>query len=210
MSRHYPIFLDVGGRLCLVAGGGRVAARKAETLLECGARVRVVAPKISGAVMELSGESGLEILRERFGPAHMEGAVLAIAATDDEPANRAVYEEAERRGIPVNVVDQPALCTFIVPSVVRRGDLSIAISTSGKSPAVAKRVRKKLETEFGEEWGEYLEMMGEARRRAFSNVKDQKSREKAFNRLADSGLLERIKEGDVDGAWRLVEEIVGR
>lgn len=210
MSRHYPIFLDVGGKPCLVVGGGKVAARKAAALLEHGARVRVVAPEISSELEGLSGRSGLEVVRDRFNPAHMEGAVLAIASTDDEAVNRAVYEEAGRRGVPVNVVDQPALCTFIVPSVVRRGDLSIAISTSGKSPAVAKRVRKKLEAEFGDEWGEYLDMMGEARRRAFSNVKDQKSRERAFNRLADSGLLERIREGDVDGAWRLVEEIVGR
>ena len=211
MSRYYPIFLNVEGRVCLVVGGGAVAGRKAASLVECGARVRVVSPEISGEMKKLVELSGVEHVPEPFdGQAHMDGVILAIASTDDDSVNRAVYEAAVARGIPVNVVDQPDLCTFIVPSLVRRGALSIAVSTSGKSPAVSKRVRRKLEEEFGDEWAVYLEMMGRARERALELVGDQKTREEIFNRLADSPLLERIKEGDMEGARRLVEELVGR
>lgn len=210
MSRYYPLFLDIEGRRCLVVGGGAVAARKVRSLLRCGARVRVVAPKLSDEMETLVREGGVEIFQEPFDTEHMEDAALVIAATDNEQVNRAVYGEAAERGVPVNVVDQPDLCTFIVPSVVRRGDLTIAVSTSGKSPAVAKRVRKLLESQFGDEWAAYLRLMGDAREKALKEIDDPKRREEIFNRLADSDLLEKLRYDDKEGARRLIEEIVGR
>lgn len=209
MSRgYYPILMKLEGRLCLVVGGGKVAGRKAAALLESGASVRLVAPEISGEVKDLTDSGKIEFFREPFRAEHMDGACLVIASTDDEEVNQEVYREAVSCAIPVNVVDRPDLCTFIVPSVTRRGDLVIAVSTSGKSPAVSKMIRKKLEDEFGDEWAVFLEIMGEARTKALSSVENQDRREKIFNRLAGSDVLERIKKGDIQGARRLAEEIV--
>lgn len=206
---YYPILLKLDGRLCLVVGGGQVAGRKASSLVTAGASVRIVAPEISGEAKTLVDANKAEWLKEEFAPEHLDGAFLAIASTDNEEVNKTVFNEAVAKAIPVNVVDKPDLCTFIVPSVTRRGDLIIATSTSGKSPAVAKMLRKKMENEFGEEWAVFLEIMGEARSRAMNSVGDQKQREKIFNRLAGSDMLERIKRGDIEGARNLVEEIVG-
>ncbi|MBI5816232.1 MAG: bifunctional precorrin-2 dehydrogenase/sirohydrochlorin ferrochelatase [Nitrospinae bacterium] len=208
MSRYYPVFLDLEGRTCLLVGGGSVAGRKAKSLLECGAKVRMVSPKVFGWTEEMVKSGNVEHIPGAFEPKYLEGAALVIAATDDAAVNRSVYEESKKRNIPVNVVDQPELCTFIVPSLVKRGDLLIATSTSGKSPAVAKRVRMALEKEFGEEWAVYLEMMGKARAALLEKVPDQAGREALFNKLADSDLLEKIKSGDIAGAEKLVEEII--
>lgn len=208
MSVFYPVYLNLDGRTCLVVGGGAIAARKAASLLECGAKVRLVAPTVCEEVARMEKDGAIERMADVFRPEHMDGSALAIASTDNAQVNRMVYEEGVKRGIPVNIVDQPALCSFIVPSVVRRGDLVIAISTSGKSPATAKRARKMLEGVFGDEWAVYLEMMGEARARLLSSVADGAERERKFNRLADSTMLEKIKSGDVNGARALMEEII--
>jgi precorrin-2 dehydrogenase/sirohydrochlorin ferrochelatase len=208
MSGYYPIYMNLAGRTCLVVGGGAVAGRKAVSLLECGAKVKLVAPEVCEAVADMEREGKLKRIADVFRPEHMDGAALAIGSTDNNEVNRLVFEEAVKRNIPVNIVDQSALCSFIVPSVVRRGDLVIAVSTSGKSPATAKRARKMLEGLFGNEWAVYLEMMGEARERLLSSVADIAERERMFNRLADSPMLDRIKTGDIDGARAVMEEIV--
>jgi precorrin-2 dehydrogenase/sirohydrochlorin ferrochelatase len=194
--------------MCLVVGGGAVAARKAASLLECGAKVRLVAPKVCETVADMEREGAIERIAGLFRPEHMNGSALAIGSTDDNEVNRLVFDEAVKRNIPVNIVDQPALCSFIVPSVVQRGDLVIAISTSGKSPAVAKRARMTLEKTFGDEWAVYLEMMGEARELLLSSEPDNATRERKFNRLADSPMLEKIKTGDLTGARAVMEQIL--
>ena len=210
MSAYYPVYLKLHGRTCLVVGGGSVAARKAASLLECGAKVRLVAPEVCEAVAQMERDGVIERIADVFRSEHMDGAALAIGSTDNNEVNRHVFEEAVKRNIPVNIVDQPALCSFIVPSVVRRGDLVIAISTSGKSPATAKRARKMLEGVFGDEWAVYLEMMGEAREQLLSSEADNAERERLFNKLADSPMLEKIKSGDEPGARAIMKEIVGR
>jgi len=207
MSVYYPVLLNLNSQRCLIAGGGQVASRKSVSLLEAGAVVKLVSPEIAGPLEDLAKEGRIEWVRDVFSPPHMDGVCLVIASTNNERVNREIYEEARKRGIPVNVVDHPELCTFIVPSVVRRGDLVIAVSTSGKSPAVSKKVRKILEKEFGPAWGTYLEMMGQARNHTLENVGDQRRREEIFTRLAGSNLLELIQQGDMQGAKNLVEEI---
>jgi len=208
MSRYYPIFLNIEGRKCVVIGGGNVASRKVPPLLDCGAKVLVVSPEISSEMERFVKSGEVEYIAGKFEPSHLSGAALVIGSTDDAKVNRMVYEECKARNIPVNVVDQPELCTFIVPSLVKRGDLMIATSTSGKSPAVAKRVRKTLEKDFGEEWGAYLDMMGRARIRLMEKVSEQPEREAILNRLADSPMFELIKSGDMDGAEKIYGEIV--
>jgi siroheme synthase-like protein len=134
----YPVFLDLRGRLAVVAGGGPVAVRKMRGLLEAGAHVRVISP-------ELSEELPVEWKRRRYRRGDLAGAALAFAATNDRAANRRIAEHAAELGIPVNVADRAAECSFLVPARIRRGRLQIAISTSGDSPRVAKSLRKQLE-----------------------------------------------------------------
>ncbi|VAX22161.1 Siroheme synthase / Precorrin-2 oxidase / Sirohydrochlorin ferrochelatase / Uroporphyrinogen-III methyltransferase [hydrothermal vent metagenome] len=207
MSPLYPLFLDINGKPCLIVGGGAVAFRKAMALLKCGAKVSVVAPELTEKMKELVDSKKITYIPGFFKPEHMEGVTLAFGCTDMPEVNRAVYVVAVARGVLVNIVDQPKLCSFMVPAVVRRGDLSLAISTSGKSPAVAKKARKSLEKEFGEEWAVYLDMMGKARETVLKTIDDQARRETIFNNLTDSDLLDKIKNGDMAGAKRLVEEI---
>ena len=208
MNALYPIFMNLAGKKCLVVGGGEVAARKIESLAAAGAAVTVVAPALSESARRLVDAGSAAWINGPFAPQAMDGAALVIAATDNPQVNRDVFTLASNKNIPVNVVDQPALCSFFVPSVARRGDLVIAISTSGKSPAVAKRLRKRLEAEFGPEWAAYLEIMGRARDRAMEAMGDQKSRERALGRLADSDLFDLVKKGDMDAANRRIEEMV--
>ena len=139
MSGYYPIFLDVRDRLAVVVGGGRVAARKVSGLVEAGARVRVVAPRLA------AGLGAQEVQRRSYRRGDLKGAVLAFAATNDREVNHAVAAEARRRRIPVNVADSVEDCTFLVPARLTRGPVQIAISTSGKSPRLARQLRQKLE-----------------------------------------------------------------
>jgi precorrin-2 dehydrogenase/sirohydrochlorin ferrochelatase len=156
MASLYPIGLKIDGRRCLVVGGGKVALRKVRGLLESRARVTVVAPTIDAKFSALRADDAIERIERGFEETDLEGAVLVIAATDDEALNRRVKAEAERRGVLCNVADVPDLCDFFLPSVVRRGSLQIAISTDGKAPALASALRRILEGEIGEEYERVL------------------------------------------------------
>jgi precorrin-2 dehydrogenase/sirohydrochlorin ferrochelatase len=206
---YYPAFLDLRGKKVLIVGGGSVARRKVETLLECGAVVdlaaRVLTPELKGHV----DEGRIRFLGEEFREEQVEGAFLVIAATDDPELNRQVSLSARQRGIPVNAVDQPSDCTFIVPSVLRRGDLVIAVSTSGKSPALAKQVREELEERFGEEYEPYLDLMGRIREEVLSRSLPAKEREEIFRSLVRSDLLDAIRAGDRERIALRLEGILG-
>ncbi len=160
---YYPAFLDLSGRKCVVFGGGHVALRKVRMLLEFGARTEVVAPELCAEMDGLRSDGSIEVRMRRFEPEDLEGAFVAIAATDDQNTNERIALEARERGVLVNVVDVPQLCDFIVPSYMRRGDLTLAISTSGTSPSLAKKVRTRLEKEFGEEYSALSKLAGEVR-----------------------------------------------
>ncbi len=160
----YPIYVDLRDKPVLVVGAGRVAARKVEALLAAGARVTVVAPEVSGEFVNFAGRSGLSIEVRPFRADDMTEAWLVIAATGAPEINRWVFEHARRMRVLCNVVDEPDLCTFHVPAVVRRGLLQLAISTGGASPALAAHLRRRLEAEFGPAWAELLDALGELRR----------------------------------------------
>jgi len=161
---YYPLFLELQARSCLVIGGGSVAFRKAAALLRCGARVTVVSPELSAGLKKLARQRKVHWKKHPFRPSDLAGIELAIAATDDQPVNRLAAREAKRRKIWINVVDQPALCSFIVPSVVRRGKLALAVSTGGASPALAKWIRKDLETRYADRFGRLASVSGRARK----------------------------------------------
>jgi precorrin-2 dehydrogenase/sirohydrochlorin ferrochelatase len=193
---YYPVYLDLSGRLCVIVGGGKVAQRKAKTLAGYGADVVVIAPDVSEELLELQADELATVEQRGYVRGDLEGAFLAVCATDSEEINRAVHAEAEERGCLVNVVDVPELCNFIVPSIVRRGGLQIAISTGGAAPTVAKRLRKRFQEEFGEEWGDYVQLLGEVRMLVMERVPGgEAARKPVFERIADSDLLERLRAG---------------
>ena len=203
-----PITLDLAGRLCVVVGGGEVAGRKVRDALAAGGRARVVSPETVPELDALAAEGRIELRRARFSPECLKGAALAFVATDDEAVNEAAARAAKEAGIWVNVADRPALCDFHVPATVRRGDLLIAVSTSGKSPALAARVRRALEREFGPEYERLIAVLGElretvARRAGLS----QKERHAIYERVLDSDVLLFLKQGRGEDAARLARAI---
>jgi len=143
--RHLPAFLDIAGRPCLVIGGGDVAARKIALLERAGGRVHVTSPKLVPSLSRDVAAGRIRHLSDNFSPDQLDGSALVIAATSDRALNAHVSWEAQRRGIPVNVVDDPALCTFQVPAIVDRAPVLIAISTGGASPVLARWVRRRIE-----------------------------------------------------------------
>ena len=203
----YPIFLDLADKDCLVVGGGETAERKVRTLLECGARVTVVSPDLSDGLRDLQSRGLLVTHRRIFRCEDVTDRFLVIGATDENEVNRAVFRAATAVGALCNIVDAPDLCDFIVPSVVRRGSLQIAISTGGKSPAYAKRVREKLEDTFGPEYGAFVDLLGRLRAEVQRRYqKDGRKRRKIWNDLINSDLPSLIRQGK----WELVEARVSR
>jgi len=196
-SPYYPVYLDLHGRLVTIVGGGSVAERKAITLLRYGADVQVISPQITPALGALVAEGLIEHEGRGYVRGDLAGAFLVVCATDSTETNRAVYQEAEGLGCLVNVVDVPSLCNFIVPSIVQRGTLQFAISTGGAAPAVAKRLRKDIEKQFGPEWEAYIRLMGEVRRMVIDCVPGgEEVRKPIFEAMADSDLRDRIAAGE--------------
>jgi precorrin-2 dehydrogenase/sirohydrochlorin ferrochelatase len=158
------MFLKLTGRQCLVVGAGKVGEPKIAGLLDTGARIRVVAIEASPAVREWAREGKLELELRPFRADDLEGAFLVLVATSSRTLNERVYDEAQRRGVLCNVVDVPDLCDFFYPSVVRRGDLQIAVSTAGNSPSLAQKIRQQLERQFGPGYAEWVRELGETRK----------------------------------------------
>ena len=161
---YYPVFLNLQGRKCLVAGGGQVALRKASALLEHGADVTVISPRLCAGLRKLADNGRIKVINRAYHPGDMKGVQVAIVATSNRAVNTGAAEEAKKRGILVNVVDDPVLSDFIVPAIMRRGSLAIAVSTSGKSPALARKIRSRLEEEFGKQYAQLVLVVEQVRR----------------------------------------------
>jgi precorrin-2 dehydrogenase/sirohydrochlorin ferrochelatase len=189
---QYPVNLVLDGRPCLVVGGGRIALRKVEGLLACGAQVRVVAPRIDA---DLRAVAGVTVDERPWRPDDMAGAWLVIAATDDPAVNAAVFDAGQREGIWVNGADDPANCSFTLPSVVRRGDLQVAVSTGGRSPALSSWLRRRLEAEIGPEYGLLLDIL--ATEREGLKAAGRSTEGLDWNSALDSDMLDLIRTGDL-------------
>ena len=163
MPRYYPAFIDVRDRNCVVIGGGDMGEEKALKLLECGARVVVISPSVTNRVKELERGGRLSWTRRQYRRGDLERAFIAIAATEDDALNREIAQEAEERNVLLNVVDVTHLCTFIAPSVARRGEVTVATSTGGASPALARTFREKIERSRILEYADLAPLLSEAR-----------------------------------------------
>ncbi|MCK9295031.1 MAG: bifunctional precorrin-2 dehydrogenase/sirohydrochlorin ferrochelatase [Desulfobulbaceae bacterium] len=160
---YFPISLNIRSRRCIVIGGGKVAARKAKALLASHGKVTVISPELDGELAPLAQDNSITWLKRGYRQGDLAGAFLVIAATDDVTVQQEVYREAEANNLLVNVADVPKWCNFILPATVRRGDLTISVSTAGKSPALAKQLRKNLEKEYTDDYDLLLQVLGRLR-----------------------------------------------
>ncbi|NPU84808.1 MAG: bifunctional precorrin-2 dehydrogenase/sirohydrochlorin ferrochelatase [Syntrophaceae bacterium] len=206
---YYPVNLDIAGRRCVVVGGGQVAERKVERLVECGARVAVLSRRLTDRLAEMARAGTVEHIDSEYEPEKLGEAMLVIGATDREDVNDAVSRECRRRGILVNIVDDPERCDFILPSILQRGDLMVAVSTGGRSPALAKRIREDLEECFGPEYAVLLEIMAELRRKVTARGRSADENKVLFESVVHSEVLDRIRTGDWEGVRTLVRELTG-
>ena len=207
--KYYPVNLDIKNRNCLVVGGGAVGTRKVTTLLECGARVTVVSPDATPRLKKLAAEGLIQLKERPYKSADLNKMFLVIGATDDERLNQQVSNDAERADILCNIADRPKVCNFILPAIVHRGDLVITISTSGKSPALAKRLRRNLETQFGDEYADFLALMGAIRDKLLSQAHAPEAHKDLFNQLIDRDLIGLIKAGNTKKINALLHDVLG-
>ena len=197
MNRLYPLFLNLEGKRCLVVGGGGVAERKVKSLLECGADVTVIAPAVTEYIERAAKEGSINLEMRSYRSGDVEGYFLVIGATDLLEINESAAREAAESGLLYNIVDIPELCNFFVPSVVSSGDLKIAVSTNGRSPALAKKIRQELEKQYGEEYAFFLEYLGKIREKLLRDKTiDEKRRKQIFEDIVNSDVLEYLRKGD--------------
>jgi len=204
-----PIFLDATGRRCVVIGGGEVAERRAVALLAADARVTVISPTLTPELNQLCDSHSVEHISRDWRPGDLKGFEIAFAATDSPAVHQQIADEAQQLGVKLNIADEPKLCDFIVPSVVRQGDLQIAISTSGTSPALAARIRRNLESTFGSEYAAATQILGAARKYLKAHEADSTARAARLQALADSDLVELLRCGDSAGVEGLIFAHVG-
>jgi len=205
----YSVTLNIHGKLCVVVGGGAVAERKVLSLLEAGATVRLISPQLTCTLHELADAGQIDWLNRRFEHGDLTDALLVFAATDNAAVNAAVAQDAAAAGKLVNVADAPELCGFQAPAVVRRGDLSIAISTSGKSPALAARIRKALAAEYGPEYAVLLDLLGRIRERTLAGTADSQARRNLFENLLHEDILLWIKTGQQERLRSHLRAVLG-
>ncbi len=207
---YFPAFLELRGRPAIVVGGGEVALRKVEGLLASGAAVKVIAPQLERGLEELAAQGRVTVERREYRSGDLEGALLVVAATSDAEVNQAVAAEASRSNLLLNVVDVPDLCNFIVPSVLRRDELTVAISTGGMSPALAKRMRQKLEEVLVPEYGPFLRLLGTLRARIRQELPLPAQREAYWAEVVSSNAFDVFRSRGEEAAVSRLEEILRR
>ena len=193
MVKYYPVNLKLENKKCLVVGAGKVAERKVRRLLECEAPVIVISPKIGLGLKALAQKKKIIFKNRRIDLKDLKGAYLVIAATTDRRINSAISAYCRKKGILVNVVDSPKECNFILPSIIRRGALTISISTDGISPALAKKIRQELGQRFGAEYAKLLRIMKGIRPQALKKIKDSKLRKVFFQKALQPGIIKLLK-----------------
>jgi len=206
---YYPIYLNLQGCRCIVVGGGHIAEGKVQALLESEAQITVIAPELTSGLRQLVNSNHLTYFSRPYQSGDLADAFLVIGATDDHATNEAIWQEATEHNQLVNIVDDTPHCNFIAPSILRRGDLTIAISTSGKAPALAVRLREKIESLVGNEHSRFLELAGTIRAPLATHTPSFKERKALWYQLVDSDVLDLLRAGNDTAARQRIAEIMG-
>ena len=206
--QYYPVCLKLIDKKCVVVGGGEVAARKVKRLVECGACVTVVGKTLTPSLETMKRGGKIEHVEADYDKSHLKGAFLVVGATDCAEVNESISLEARKKNILVNIVDDPARCDFILPSLLQRGELSIAVSTGGKSPALARKLREELEVCYGPEYAVLLEIMAELREKIIAVNRSSEENKRLFTALVNSDILRYIREKNWDCLAEVIYDIV--
>lgn len=209
MNTYYPVYIQLREEPCVVIGGGKIAEGKVEGLLAVQAKVTVISPDLTAHLRDLVREKHISHLARTYQPGDLTGAFLVICATDQAEVNHQVWREASANRQLVNVVDDTPRCNFIAPSILRKGDLTIAISTSGKAPALAVRLKERLQGELGPEYEQFLELAGELREPLARQVPSFETRKALWYELVDSEILDALARGDEAAAREIISRVVG-
>jgi len=210
-QQYFPICLQVAGKPCIVIGGGRVGERKVQGLVAHGARVTVISPELTPALSAQHRDGQVGWLARSYREGDLAGAFLVIAATDDPVVQQQVHAEAEKNNTLLNVADVPKWCNFILPATARQGDLAVSISTAGKSPALARKLRQELEKQFGPEFAVLVNILGALRDVVMSGPvrRTHEENKVIFGRLAEIELAVWIRNGDWERIARHIQEVLG-
>lgn len=209
MTTYYPVYMQLRGQPCMVIGGGKIAEGKVGGLLEADARVTVVSPNLTPRLHELAKQGQITYISRSYQPGDLSGAFLVICATDRSEINHQVWEEASANRQLVNVVDDTPHCNFIAPAILRKGDLTIAISTGGKAPALAVRLKEQFQKEIGPENERFLELAGQLREPLAHHIPDFETRKSLWYDLVDSDVLDLLACGDEPAAVERISQVVG-
>jgi precorrin-2 dehydrogenase/sirohydrochlorin ferrochelatase len=201
---YYPIYIDIEGRDVLIVGGGTVCARKAETMMKYGARVTIVSPVVTDEIAQWEREGKIAVHRKPYEEPDLEGRSMVIASTDDQCVNARVARDSRRRRVPVNVVDVTHLCEFIVPAIVEQGSIQIAVSTGGKSPALARTLKEDLQRLVGPEYAEVNDVLGSLRNAAKKTLPTDTDRKRFFDGIIAQGILGMLRAGRRREAYEVI------
>jgi precorrin-2 dehydrogenase len=207
--QYYPIFLDIKGRNCLVVGGGDVGTRKVDMLLKCGASVTVVSTDATEKLARLSKEQRITLIIRGYTSSDLDDRFLVIGATNNEPLNQQISRDAEKRNLLCNIADRPSVCNFILPAIVEQGDLVLAVSTSGKSPAFAKKLRQDLENQFDEAYAVFLDLMGAIRNRLLKQKHAPEEHKPLFKQIIESDIITWIQNRQFEAIDALLLDVLG-
>ena len=209
MNTYYPVYIELRDQPCVVIGGGKIAEAKVDGLLAAQAKVTVISPNLTAYLRKLAEQEQMTYLSRSYQPGDLIGAFLVICATDQPEINHQVWQEATANRQLVNVVDDTPRCNFIAPSILRKGDLTIAISTGGKAPALAVRLKERLQRELGPEYERFLQLAGQLRAQLARHVPDFDRRKELWYELVDSEILEVLARGDEASAREIISRVIG-
>ena len=209
MNTYYPVYIEMRDQPCVVVGGGKIAEGKVDGLLAVKADVTVISPDLTSHLRDLANQKLINYVARTYQPGDLSGAFLVICATDQADINHQVWQEATANHQLVNVVDDTPRCNFIAPSILRKGDLTIAISTSGKAPALAVRLKERLQREIGPQYERFLELAGELREPLARHIPDFETRKAIWYELVDSDILDVLARGNETAAREIISRVVG-
>ena len=206
---YYPVYLQLRDQPCVVIGGGKIAEGKVDGLLAGDAQVKLISPELTPHLQQLVTENKIEYIAREYQPGDLTGAFMVICATDKAEINRQVWEEGSANRQLVNVVDDTPRCNFIAPSILRKGDLTIAISTAGHAPVVAVRLKERLDREIGPEYERFLKLAAQLRGPIAKHIPDFETRKAVWYELIDSGILDVLARDDTPAAIEMISQVVG-